>query len=192
VLTSLLRDCLDDEEFTAAIGLLDQVVANPAAPATDRKPKMTVDSLTWVMREGLRNETKSHIERTKNRPTAAPAMAMDERTETAMKIALDVIPPTTQVVRSVQRYEAARAEVRPYVGDLGYAADSADGVYKLALEKMGHDVREMKHAGVATAMWPILKSNKPAGSRRLATDAKTVSARSQMFPNANRLDKGYF
>jgi hypothetical protein len=87
----------------------------------------------------------------------------------------------------VQRYEAARAEVKPYIGDVGYTCDSADGVYKLALEKLGHDVREMKHAGVATAMWPILKANKPAGARAMATDAKTVSARNERFPAGNRL-----
>jgi hypothetical protein len=104
-----------------------------------------------------------------------------------VKIAIDIKPPTAQVVRSVQRYEAARAEVKPYVGDLEYAADSADGVYKLALARLGHDVSGLKAEGAATAMWPLLKTHKPAGARRLATDATTTANRSAMFPNGGRL-----
>src|SRR6478672_11502620 len=76
-LISLLRDCLDGEEFDAAVGLLDEVLANPGSTqATDRK--LTADSFAWVMKEGRRNEVRSHAAREKNRLAPLPAgMAMD-------------------------------------------------------------------------------------------------------------------
>ena len=76
-LIALLRDCLDGEEFDAAVGLLDEVLANPGSTqATDRK--LTADSFAWVMKEGRRNEIRSHAAREKNRLAPLPAvMAMD-------------------------------------------------------------------------------------------------------------------
>ena len=101
-----------------------------------------------------------------------------------MNIAIKV--PTSRVLRGVQKYEAAREAVTPYIGDPGYAFDSADALYKHALKQLGHDVTEIKAEGVATALWSALRNRKPARSR-IVTDAKTVSARNEMFPNANRL-----
>ena len=61
-LIALLRDCLDGEEFDAAVGLLDEVLANPGSTqATDRK--LTADSFAWVMKEGRRNDIRSHAAR---------------------------------------------------------------------------------------------------------------------------------
>jgi hypothetical protein len=94
---------------------------------------------------------------------------------------------TSRVVRGVQKYEAAREAVTPYIGDPGYAFDSADALYKHALKQLGHDVTEIKAEGVATALWPALRNRKAARSRAMATDAKTLTDRNQMFPNAGRL-----
>jgi hypothetical protein len=102
-----------------------------------------------------------------------------------MDINIKVAP--SHVIRGVQRYEAARAEVAPYIGDPRYAFDSADALYKHALKQLGHDVTEIKAEGVATALWPALRNRKPARSRAMATDAQAISARNKMFPNAGRL-----
>jgi hypothetical protein len=103
---------------------------------------------------------------------------------------IDFKVPTRQVVRGVQRYEAARAEVAPYVGDIGYACDSADAVYKTALARLGHDVSEIKAEGVATALWPVLKTRKAVQPRVVAMDAKATKRREQMFPHGARLVRG--
>jgi hypothetical protein len=123
-------------------------------------------------------------------PTTDRKSAADSRYTGAIGMNLDIKPPTSRVVRGVQRYEAARREVAPYVGDVGYICDSADEVYKAALKRLGHDVREIKAEGVATAMWPALKNKKPAQSRAVAMDAKATERREQMFPHGARLVRG--
>jgi hypothetical protein len=103
-----------------------------------------------------------------------------------MNIAIKV--PTSRVVRGVQKYEAAREAVTPYIGDPGYAFDSADAVYAHALQQMGHDTAGLAdHAGAARAVFQALKGRRASTKLRIATDAKTVSARNEMFPNAGRL-----
>ena|SRR5438270_14036530 len=105
---------------------------------------------------------------------------------------IDIKPPTSRVLRGVQKYEAAREAVTPYIGDPGYAFDSADAVYKHALKQLGHDVTEIKAEGVATALWPALRNRKAARSRAMATDAQATSRRAEMFPNGNRLSSSFY
>src|SRR4051794_16140405 len=113
-------------------------------------------------------------------PGTAPTdrkSAADGRITGATNMDLDVRfkVPTGRVVRGVQRYEAALAEVQPYVGDIRLACDSVDAVYKTALKQLGHDVAELKHEGAASALWPLLKTRKPAQRRSMATDAKAAA-----------------
>src|SRR3954464_4472679 len=65
--------------------------------------------------------------------------AMDQ-SHGAAKMNFPIKVPTARVMRGVQQYETARAEVEPYVGNVGYAFDSAGAVYAHALRQMGHDV----------------------------------------------------
>ena len=101
---------------------------------------------------------------------------------------ISIKPPTARVLRGVQRYEAARAEVAPYIGDIGFGCDSADAIYESALQKMGHDVSGLVgQPNAARAVFQALKGRRASTRPRIAADAKTVSARNKMFPNANRL-----
>jgi hypothetical protein len=96
--------------------------------------------------------------------------------------------PALRVLRGVQKYEAAREAVTPYIGDPGYAFDSADAVYAHALKQLGHDTAGLAdHAGAARAVFQALKGRRASTTPRIAADAKTAAARNQMFPNANRL-----
>src|SRR3954469_21096029 len=101
---------------------------------------------------------------------------------------IDIKPPTSRVLRGVQRYEAAREAVTPYIGDPGYAFDSADAVYAHALKQMGHDTAGLAdHAGAARAVFQALKDRRASTKPRVAQDAKSVADRAERFPNANRL-----
>jgi hypothetical protein len=103
-----------------------------------------------------------------------------------MNIAVKV--PALRVLRGVQKYEAAREAVTPYIGDPGYAFDSADAVYAHALQQMGHDTAGLAgQPNAARAVFHALKGRRASTRPRIATDAKTAAARNQMFPNANRL-----
>src|SRR6476620_7894624 len=173
-LIALLRDCLDGEEFNAAVGLLDEVMANPGAQAAERKRKMTTDSFAWIMREGRRLEKKSHIEAENKRLAPVPAvMAMDGKELNTMV--------DRETIKAWQAIQAAERET----GITGKS--SADETYAAALQAMGMDATRLAgHANAAKAAYTALK-NRPARRAAMATDAKATSRRSQMFPNANRL-----
>lgn len=80
--------------------------------------------------------------------------------------------------------EAERV-VRPYIGEVVLAQDSADAVYRLALDSLGVD-----HKGVhPTALKAVLLAQqKPsAASPRLAHDAKAAKGFLDAFPAAQRI-----
>ena len=85
-----------------------------------------------------------------------------------------------QRLRSV---EAARAEVRPVVGEV-VACDSAEAVYGHALRALGEDVSALPPA----AMAPLFRALRGRGARpRVAMDARAVADREARFPHAGRL-----
>lgn len=101
---------------------------------------------------------------------------------------INIKVPTSRVVRGVQKYEAAREAVTPYIGDPGYAFDSADAVYAHALKQMGHDTAGLAdHAGAARAVFVALKGRRAGARPRVAMDAKSVAERAERFPHAGRL-----
>src|SRR6476661_559751 len=178
-LIALLRDCLDGEEFDAAVGLLDEVMANPGAQAADRKRKMTTDSFAWIMREGRRLEKKSHIEAENKRLAPLPAvMAMDGKELNTMV--------DRETIKAWQAVQAAERET----GIVGKS--SADETYAAALRQMGMDASGLVgHANAAKAAFTALK-NKPRARAAMAADAKTIAARTERFPHADRLHKGFY
>lgn len=104
---------------------------------------------------------------------------------TAMKIALDAAARAgaERGLREFRAIESARAAVRPFVGEVP-ACDTAAGVYKQALEKLGQDTFSLPPAALPT----VFRAWTRRGARpHVAMDAKAVEARSAMFPNADRL-----
>lgn len=78
---------------------------------------------------------------------------------------------------------AAEEEVRPYVGKLA-AMDSANDVYKAALEIMGVEVKGVH----PSAYRAILQAHgKPSESRRTASDSAPLPDMAEAFPNSARL-----
>ena len=70
------------------------------------------------------------------------------------------------------------------------AFDSAGALYKHALKAIGLDTSHVTKE-VAEVVWKALKG-KRAQPRAMAADASAASRRNQMFPNADRLHKGYY
>ena len=87
-------------------------------------------------------------------------------------------------IKAWQAIQAAERET----GIVGKS--SADETYAAALKAMGLDASGLVgHPNAAKAAFTALKS-RPARRAAMATDAKAVDRRSQMFPNANRLVNG--
>lgn len=110
--------------------------------------------------------------------------AMDAAIESAVKAA------TANAVKTQQAIREAERAVRPYVGELAIAFDSAEQVYRTALESLGVDVK-----GVHASALPTILSMQPkpgetiqkAKDAPVAMDAASVDSFNKMFPGANRI-----
>lgn len=128
------------------------------------------------------------------------AAAMDEEkdkdmvTKTAMDAALAAVAKsaaaaaTAAAIKSQQEIRDAERAVRPYVGDLAMAHDSADAIYRTALTSLNVDIE-----GVHPSAFPaILKMQPKAGdvvkrATPIAQDAAASKDYETRYPNANRL-----
>lgn len=117
--------------------------------------------------------------------SAKDVKAMDAATiaktvNTAVAAAVKRAQQTAQETR-----EAERA-VRPYVGEMTIAFDSAEGVYRKALQMLGVDI-----AGVHPSALPTILAMQPKpGARReerVAMDAATVAGFAERFPEAAKI-----
>ncbi|WP_210338379.1 DUF2213 domain-containing protein [Bradyrhizobium genosp. L] len=87
-----------------------------------------------------------------------------------------------RAVRDAERF------VRPWVGDLAHAYDSAEEVYGAALEARGKSTKGLHPSAFKSVLEMLPKAgeaNRPAP--RLATDAKGSSSFNEMFPDAGKI-----
>lgn len=103
----------------------------------------------------------------------------------AIKAANDAETATIARLRSIQ---AAERDVRPFIGDIAVAQDSAASVYKLALDHLKVDLTGVPPEGYGALLraMPNPSDAKPV-NRIIAADAAAVTAREKRFPNATRL-----
>jgi hypothetical protein len=113
--------------------------------------------------------------------SAMDAAIATERARSA-KALREVEAKTIERLRSIA---SAEEDVRPYVGKLAVAMDSAEAVFKTALETMGVDVAGI-HPSAYRAV--LMAHPKPgATQKRVANDASMTSSITDAFPNAARL-----
>jgi 8-oxo-dGTP pyrophosphatase MutT (NUDIX family) len=118
--------------------------------------------------------------------------AVEEKTKDMVdKKAMDqAIEAATKTERKRQQDIAdAREDVRPLVGSLKGAFDSAEGVYQAALGVMG--VADADKITGIPALKAVLKAQRPQGGQApkpsLATDAKVEDDLAKRFPHAARI-----
>jgi hypothetical protein len=120
--------------------------------------------------------------------------AMDAKPVT--KVAMDaaiakaVKEATEKTRKQMDAREQATRFVRPWVGDLAVAMDSAREVYKFALEQMGEDVTDIHPSAYKALLAKIPKPNEQQAPRQIvAMDNDSNKQFMERFPNANRLVK---
>lgn len=105
----------------------------------------------------------------------------DERAEKAMDAAIK------KAVRAAEdRLNAlakAKDDVAPYVGSV-HGMDSAEAVYRFALDSAGHNTKAIKDVAALEAMVKMLP--KPGAQPTIALDAKSRDNVSELFPNLSR------
>lgn len=109
--------------------------------------------------------------------------AMDEAIKGAVKAAHDAATQTQKDIREAEK------KVRPYVGELAIAHDSAEGVYRTALGMLGVKGIEKVHA---SALPYLLDAQPVPGSKKetatpLALDSSAIDSFNKRFPNAARI-----
>jgi hypothetical protein len=101
-------------------------------------------------------------------------------------IAAAVKAAEESTMRRLREIAEAEKVARPYIGEIAVAQDSAEAVYRLALDHLGIDVKGVHPSAFKT----ILKLQPEPGARpaakepRIATDAKALNGFAQRFPNA--------
>lgn len=119
----------------------------------------------------------------------------DKVSKTAMDAALkeQEAKLSKDITAKFNAIREAEKAVKPFVGDLALAQDSAEGVYRTALVMLGEDKADMETLPIA-ALRSVLKSKKPIGAREVtstspafANDAASVDSYHKMFPEAGRI-----
>ena len=160
---------LDDEDINKALDAMDdpELAGDDDDDDDDEKKKKKAAAMDEPP-EGI-----------KGAPEPPSKAAMD--VAIADKVALGVAEAT----RRIDALYTARAEVLPLVGQV--ALDSAEAVYKFALDKQGVDTTGV-HPSAYQPMLKMLLANKtqPQVQTRIAADAATVTKVVDMFPNVKR------
>lgn len=118
----------------------------------------------------------------KEKPGVTKAAMDAALASVARKTARDTEANVMARMRAIHEAEKA---VAPHVGELAYAMDSADDVYRFCLESKGIDLEGVPPAGFK-AMVGMLTTQAAAAPRQLAQDAAGATGAAKRFPNAKR------
>ena len=201
-----LLDNLDGEKPVEADDDPDPANANTDLPAVDANP---LDEILAMLKGKVSDEDHAAIgEKLKSlklaAPEAAPVAAKDapnpivdkpedkptdkpvedpKKEDPVDKPAMDaaIKQAEDRTIARMRGVQDAEAAVQPYVGKLAIAADTAEGVYKAALEIMGINVADVH----PSAFKVILESQpKPGASVRIAVDSARPEGFADRFPGA--------
>jgi hypothetical protein len=129
-------------------------------------------------------EREEMAERNKEKEKAKD-QAMDAKIKAAVKLAHDSATETQRKIRDAER------KVRPYVGDLNMAFDSAQQVYSTALTNLGMDKKKIE--GLPSAALEVIleqmpvPGSRPRGEPRIAQDAASAKSFDEFYPDAKRI-----
>lgn len=154
-----LKDKLSDEDLAACADLFGQ------------------EAMDETEEENRANERAGENLKTREDDEKVDKKAMDAAIHAAV----------VKERQTAQEIAAAKEDVRPYVGAVSIACDSAPDVYKIALDALKIDVKGVH----PSAFRAILKSQpvpRAGGTTpRLATDAKAAQSFAERFPTAARI-----
>lgn len=207
----------DIEDVVEMLDQLDDVtdeVADviEAAPAVEKDPAEDTDDemmarVMEFLRGKLSDEDMTSLE-AMVKPGAAldttvppktavtkPATDNDKVSKAAMDAAIAAATAKakteaeTQTMARLNAIREAERDVRPYIGDLVIAQDSAVAVYHMALDSLGIEAKGI--TDIAALKLVLSSQPKPGEAQpkpaRPAMDAAAAKSYAERFPNANRL-----
>ncbi|HEN3607721.1 TPA: DUF2213 domain-containing protein [Yersinia enterocolitica] len=107
--------------------------------------------------------------------------------DSAIRLAVD--GATKEAAKNSRRVREAEKIVRPLIGDV-VAMDSADDVYRTALEQSGVDIKGV-HPSAFPALVQMAISQKQNSRPTIAQDSTSISDFEKAFPTAGKLKRGF-
>jgi len=168
---AFLKGKISDEDLAQIDGMVD---APKAADESEEDKKKRED-------EEASKRAKDELEAKEKDKNMVTKPAMDAAIAAATKAAHDAAVQTQREIRDAER------AVRPYVGELAMAHDSAEAVYRTALGALG-----VKVDGVHTSALPVILGLQPVPGAKparvpVAQDSADEKEYAERFPNARRL-----
>ncbi|MBN5380489.1 DUF2213 domain-containing protein [Serratia ureilytica] len=120
----------------------------------------------------------------KPNPDTVSKPAMDA----AIRLAAD--NATKAAAKNFQAVRTAESEVRPLIGDV-VAMDSAEEVYRTALEQAGIDITDVHPSAYRSMVKYAVEQKQAVKAPKLAHDSAAASSFAADFPTASKLKKGY-
>jgi hypothetical protein len=111
----------------------------------------------------------------------AIALAVDSAVTVAVKSAVANVQREQAAIRDAERF------VRPWVGDLAIAFDSAADVYKAAIEANGRTVKDVHPSAYKAILEMMPKPGQKTTSPRIAMDSAKSNGFAERFPETGRI-----
>jgi len=176
LLSAKIRDLIAGHVGEDVLAQFDQLVASGAKPAAPEAPE--VPAAPAASTQEKEDDEMSKDRKGMDRAGYVTKTAMDE----AIRKAQADAAANHRAIRDAERV------VRPYVGELAIACDSADDVYRHALKMLGVKVDGIHPSAFRT----ILEMQPKAGQRqqqhqRIAADSAAAKSFTERHPAAQRI-----
>lgn len=163
----LPKNAVEDEEDDDAAEAMDDA-------EEDEKDKRAED-------ESEEDDDKKAEDEESDKDETVSKKAMDRAIASRVKIAQD------EIRRNMRELREAEEDVRPYVGKLAQAHDSAEGVYRTALKALNVNVDGVHPSALKVILHSQPKPNSNIKTAAVAMDSASAKEFAERFPHANRL-----
>lgn len=172
----MIRDSMSAKDFKAACDELDDDM--DAEDEKDDDEEKDKDKAKDKATDKAKDKAKDKARDEKEEPVDKKAM------DQALDKAIEGERQRARAVRDAERF------VRPWVGDIAIACDSASDVFKTALEMRGKSVKDIPPSvGAYRAILEMMPKagEQRQGSSRVAMDAASTKSFAEMYPDANKI-----
>lgn len=152
--------------------------------AKDRKKAMDARKMSRDAKKAKDEEDDKKDEMSEKKEAEDARRAKDKKAMDAA-ISSEVTKAEQKIVARMTAVAQAREDVRPWIGNVAIAMDSAPAVYKLALDHLKVDLDGVPES----AYGAVLKTQPKPGARTdtLAMDAAVTGTLDAKFPSLNRI-----
>ena len=192
-LKAMLKAKLSDEDYMKACAMLDAgKKASDEPPEFEGKPEVGKGPAnTKKADDAMEDDTAKKAEDEDDKDDEKKDEKKDMMDKKAMDAAITAASEAA-VARAVKRTNdiwEAKNRVKPWVGELALTFDSAEAVYRKALEIRGYHKAKTIHTDALIDVLETLPraDAKPAEKEKLAMDSAQVNAFYSRFPNASRI-----